>query len=114
MVYNYFKILFYFNLIGFITLILIFFVLFLNFLKKRNLYRDKEQLSSYECGFQPFAEARTPFDIKFYLISIFFLIFDSELIFLIPGVLSFFYFSFFEIFIIILFLFILILGFFIE
>ena len=43
-----------------------------------------EKLSSYECGFEPFEDTRTKFDIKFYLVSILFLIFDIEIIFLFP------------------------------
>lgn len=45
---------------------------------------DKETLSPYECGFEPFSEARAPFDVKFYLVSILFIIFDLEIAFLFP------------------------------
>jgi NADH-quinone oxidoreductase subunit A len=45
---------------------------------------DKEKLSSYECGFEAFSDARIPFDVKFYLISILFIIFDLEIAFLFP------------------------------
>lgn len=43
-----------------------------------------EKLSTYECGFEPFEDARNTFDIKFYLIAILFLIFDIEVVFLFP------------------------------
>lgn len=45
---------------------------------------DKEKTSPYECGFEIFENARIPFDIKFYLVSILFIIFDLEIAFLFP------------------------------
>ena len=45
---------------------------------------DKEKLSQYECGFEPFDDARTKFDIRFYLVAILFIIFDLEVAFLFP------------------------------
>ena len=43
-----------------------------------------EKLSSYECGFEPFDDARRKFDVKFYLVAILFIIFDLEVAFLFP------------------------------
>ena len=45
---------------------------------------QKDKLSSYECGFEPFGDARGKFDIRFYLVAILFIIFDLEVAFLIP------------------------------
>lgn len=45
---------------------------------------DKELVSHYECGFIPFDDARKPFQVKFYLVAILFLIFDLEISFLFP------------------------------
>src|ERR1700722_10179803 len=45
---------------------------------------DSEKLSSYECGFEPFADARARFDVRFYLVAILFIIFDLEVAFLFP------------------------------
>jgi len=45
---------------------------------------DKEKSSSYECGFEPFENARMPFDVRFYLVAILFIIFDLETAFLFP------------------------------
>ena len=45
---------------------------------------DKEKLSPYECGFEAFDNARVPFDVRFYLVSILFIIFDLEIAFLFP------------------------------
>jgi NADH-quinone oxidoreductase subunit N len=59
-----------------IILLLIFFISWTSF------YKDGEKLSSYECGFEPFEDARNIFEIQFYLIAIIFLVFDLEIIFL--------------------------------
>jgi NADH-quinone oxidoreductase subunit A len=45
---------------------------------------DPEKLSAYECGFDPFDDARMKFDVRFYLVSILFIIFDLEVAFLFP------------------------------
>lgn len=45
---------------------------------------DSEKLSSYECGFEAFSNARGQFDVRFYLVSILFIIFDLEIAFLFP------------------------------
>ncbi len=47
---------------------------------------NPEKSSGYECGFEPFADARQPLDIHFYLIGILFLIFDLEVVFLYPAI----------------------------
>ena len=45
---------------------------------------DPEKLSTYECGFNAFDDARMKFDVRFYLVSILFIIFDLEIAFLFP------------------------------
>ena len=45
---------------------------------------DAEKLSAYECGFNAFDDARIKFDVRFYLVSILFIIFDLEVAFLFP------------------------------
>jgi NADH-quinone oxidoreductase subunit A len=49
---------------------------------------DSEKLSPYECGFPPFADARSKFDVRYYLVSILFIIFDLEVAFLFPWAVS--------------------------
>lgn len=44
----------------------------------------EEKISPYECGFEPFGDARSEFDVRFYLVAILFIIFDLEIIFLFP------------------------------
>jgi NADH-quinone oxidoreductase subunit A len=49
---------------------------------------DPEKLSSYECGFNAFDDARMKFDVRFYLVAILFIIFDLEVAFLFPWAVS--------------------------
>lgn len=49
---------------------------------------DSEKLSAYECGFNAFDDARMKFDVRFYLVSILFIIFDLEVAFLFPWAVS--------------------------
>ena len=49
---------------------------------------DSEKLSAYECGFEAFEDARGKFDVRFYLVSILFIIFDLEVAFLFPWAIS--------------------------
>lgn len=50
---------------------------------------DPEKLSIYECGFNAFDDARMKFDVRFYLVSILFIIFDLEVAFLFPWAVAF-------------------------
>src|SRR5512141_2630579 len=45
---------------------------------------DPEKVSAYECGFEAFDDARMKFDVRFYLVSLLFIIFDLEVAFLFP------------------------------
>src|SRR6186713_1918921 len=49
---------------------------------------DPEKVSAYECGFPAFDDARMKFDVRFYLVSILFIIFDLEVAFLFPWAIS--------------------------
>lgn len=75
----------YYNLLFFLFLILIIacLIFFLNYCL---IYQSNylEKITPYECGFQPFEESISTFDIRYYLIAILFLIFDLELMFLLP------------------------------
>ncbi|TRD21497.1 NADH-quinone oxidoreductase subunit A [Palleronia caenipelagi] len=50
---------------------------------------DAEKVSTYECGFNAFDDARMKFDVRFYLVSILFIIFDLEIAFLFPWATTF-------------------------
>jgi NADH-quinone oxidoreductase subunit A len=50
---------------------------------------DPEKVSAYECGFEAFDDARMKFDVRFYLVSLLFIIFDLEVAFLFPWAVAF-------------------------
>lgn len=50
---------------------------------------DSEKVSAYECGFDPYEDARNVFDVRFYLVAILFIIFDLEAVFFFPWCVSF-------------------------
>ena len=49
-----------------------------------NQLSDAEKTSAYECGFNPFDDARSRFDVRFYLVSMRFIVFDLETAYMIP------------------------------
>ena len=49
---------------------------------------ETEKLSTYECGFEPYGDTRNQFNIRFYIIAILFVLFDIEIIFMLPWCLS--------------------------
>ena len=75
---------------------------------------DPEKLSAYECGFEPFNDSRMEFDIRFYLVAILFIIFDLEIAFLFPWAITLGNIGIFGFFSMMLFLFILTVGFIYE
>ena len=107
---NEYTYIFIFIILSFLISLIVF---LLSFILATQTY-DSEKLSAYECGFQPFEDARNKFDIKFYLVAILFIIFDLEVSYLFPwgiylndlGFLGFWW--------MILFLFILTIGFIYE
>ncbi|MEO1549053.1 MAG: NADH-quinone oxidoreductase subunit A [Pseudomonadota bacterium] len=72
---------------------------------------DPEKVSAYECGFNAFDDARMKFDVRFYLVSILFIIFDLEVAFLFPWAVSFQYIGTFGFWSMIVFLAVLTVGF---
>jgi len=72
---------------------------------------DAEKISAYECGFDPFDDARSRFDVRFYLVAILFIIFDLEVTFLFPFAVSLSKVNFFGFWTMSLFLIILTIGF---
>lgn len=52
-------------------------------------YPEAEKLSPYECGSEPFSDARIPFPVRYYIFAMLFVIFDIEIIFLYPWAVAF-------------------------
>ena len=75
---------------------------------------DPEKLSAYECGFEPFNDSRMEFDVRFYLVAILFIIFDLEIAFLFPWAISLGKIGIFSFVSMMIFLFILTIGFIYE
>jgi NADH-quinone oxidoreductase subunit A len=62
--------------VGVLTLVISYFV--------QPRYPEPEKLSTYECGAEPFSDARMPFPVRYYIFAMLFVIFDIEVIFLYP------------------------------
>lgn len=73
-----------------------------------------EKLTAYECGFEAFEPSRERFEIQYYIVGLLFIIFDLEIIFLVPSIFSIQTLGFFGVFSISIFLLILTLGFIYE
>ena len=75
---------------------------------------DPEKLSAYECGFEAFGDSRMEFDVRFYIVAILFVIFDLEIAFLFPWAISLGKIGFLGFISMMIFLFILTVGFIYE
>jgi NADH-quinone oxidoreductase subunit A len=75
---------------------------------------DLEKNSAYECGFQPFEDTRSKFNVRYYLIAILFMIFDLEIMYLFPWSISISTSGFFGTWAILFFLVVLTVGFIYE
>jgi NADH-quinone oxidoreductase subunit A len=49
---------------------------------------DAQKLSTYECGFEPYEDAKNLFDVRFYLVAILFIVFDLEAVYFFPWAIS--------------------------
>lgn len=83
MILEYFNIFFFMVIIFIISVLLVFINYFIVY---QNYYLEKA--SPYECGFQPFGFYIQNFEIKYYLIALLFLIFDLEIMFILPWIYS--------------------------
>ncbi len=99
-----------YSLICLIIGLLLFFISFFLVYQKPTI----EKVSAYECGFNPFGDARNKFEIRYYLVAILFIIFDLELLFIFPWIVCFSSLTLQGLFAMIFFLIILTLGFIYE
>jgi NADH-quinone oxidoreductase subunit A len=75
----------YFSILLFLTIAIVLSLIIFGFSYLLSVQSpDTEKLSAYECGFDPYEDARHTFDVRFYLIAILFMIFDIEAMFLFP------------------------------
>jgi len=75
---------FYAIIIASILAFILFAISFIGILK----FYDAQKVSPYECGFDPFQDTRSRFDVRFYLVAILFIIFDLEIVYLFPWAVS--------------------------
>lgn len=80
---EYFSVLLYFLFAIFLALLIVFLSYFLVIQSP-----ETEKLSTYECGFEPYEDSRNRFSVKFYIVAILFILFDIEIIFMLPWCLS--------------------------
>jgi len=97
---------FYYMVVSLILCFVLFFVAFI--LSPKEVTFEKS--SSYECGFEPFGDGHSVFNVQFFIVGILFMIFDLELAFLFPWVLSVGNLNFFGFFVMIFFLVLLTVG----
>nr|ACA62429.1 NADH dehydrogenase subunit 3 [Drosophila mediodiffusa] len=76
-------------LIAFIIMTISFIVMILASILSKKTLVDREKSSPFECGFDPKSSSRLPFSLRFFLITIIFLIFDVEIALILPMILIF-------------------------
>lgn len=72
------------TLVGAVWLLISFVLCGLALTLSRKSFIDREKLSPFECGFDPQGTSRLPFSLRFYLIALIFLIFDVEIVLILP------------------------------
>nr|YP_007517102.1 NADH dehydrogenase subunit 3 [Procecidochares utilis]AGG10665.1 NADH dehydrogenase subunit 3 [Procecidochares utilis] len=67
-----------------ILMILVNIIMFISTILSKKMINDREKNSPFECGFDPKSSSRLPFSLRFFLITIIFLIFDVEITLILP------------------------------
>lgn len=102
-----------FNLILFFFISLVVAISLVSLVQKfgaKGKLKLKTKQLSYECGFEAFGDARTPFNIQFFQVALLFLIFDIELLFIFPWAHDFVNYNYLGYYSMLIFLGVLILG----
>nr|YP_011036673.1 NADH dehydrogenase subunit 3 [Stroggylocephalus agrestis]WRK21277.1 NADH dehydrogenase subunit 3 [Stroggylocephalus agrestis] len=73
--------------VALLTMLMLIMMMLIMFVSKKEMF-ELQKSSSFECGFNPMFNKRMPFSICFFLISVIFLVFDIEIIILLPMVIS--------------------------
>ena len=105
----------YFNIFIFslLSVLIVFILLFLSIVVSPKAI-SVEKTSPYECGFEPFDDARKSFDIQYYIVGVLFLIFDLEVAFFFPWAVCLNSLNLFGFWVMVFFLFLLLVGFIYE
>jgi len=110
--FNYYVIVVYICFSLLISFVLVLLSIFLRYI---SLIRpDVELASAYECGFLPFDKSRIKFDVKFFMVGILFVLFDLEVVFILPWSVYLMYFNLFQFFLMVIFLLFLVISFIYE
>nr|YP_073356.1 NADH dehydrogenase subunit 3 [Graptacme eborea]AAT98398.1 NADH dehydrogenase subunit 3 [Graptacme eborea] len=73
---------------GIMAILISIFLMIISFFISFNMKENYEKSSPFECGFDPMSKNRLPFSIRFFMLAIIFLIFDLEIVLLLPFLLN--------------------------